>query len=132
MVSIGDGDKFIIVACLYGYSGASQDPSVAKRNNELLRAAALRCAAFVTTPYYIGTDANTDPQLCRAWRELLDKGLIYDLPHDWEDGSPGYTYRNAGVYQGMEGPGVTRIDTVISNEVGSQLVAEIKYCWGTS
>ena len=132
MISIGDGDKFIIVASLYGFSGASQDPSVAKRNDELLRAAALRCATFTTTPYFIGTDANADPQICRAWRELLDKGMIYDLPYEWADGTPGFTYRNEGVYDGMDGPGITRIDTIISNEVGSQLATDIKYCWDTS
>ena len=32
----------------------------------------------------------------------------------------------------MTGPGVTRIDTVTCNEVGSQLVGEVKYLWDTS
>ena len=132
VVTITDGNKFVIVASLYGYSGASQDPAIAKKNDELLRAAAIRCAGFVSTPYFICTDANTNPQLCKAWREMLDKGLITDLPYEWGDGAPEYTYRNAGVYQGMKGPGVTRIDTVISNEIGSQMVGEVKYLWDTS
>ena len=61
MMHIMDGNKFIIVASLYGYSGASQDPAIARKNDELLRAAALRCAGFVGTPYYVCTDANTNP-----------------------------------------------------------------------
>jgi hypothetical protein len=46
-----DGNKFIIVASLYGFSGASQDPAIARKNDELLRAAALRCAGFIPTTY---------------------------------------------------------------------------------
>ena len=67
-----------------------------------------------------------------AFKQLWDKGLIYDLPHDWADGSLDSTYRNAGIYRGMSGPGVTRIDTMVSNEVGAQLVSEVKCCWDTS
>ena len=40
MVSIGGGDKFMVVASLYGYSSESQDTALAKRNVELLRSAA--------------------------------------------------------------------------------------------
>ena len=82
MMDIQDINKFIIVACLYGYSGASQDPAIARRNDDILRSADLRCASFVSTPYYICTDANTNPQTCKAWREMLDKGLITDLPYE--------------------------------------------------
>ena len=132
MMHIMDGNKFIVVASLYGYSGASQDPAIARKNDELLRAAALRCAGFIGTPYYICTDANTNPQMCRAWREMLDKGLITDLPYEWGNGSPEYTYRNQGVYKGMSGPGITRIDTILCNEVGAQIVGDVQYLWGTS
>ena len=86
MLDIMDGNKFILVASLYGYSGASQDPAIARKNDELLRIGGLRRASFVITPYYICTDANTNPQTCRAWREMLDNGLITDLTYEWNDG----------------------------------------------
>ena len=126
MMDIADGSKFIIVASLYGYSGASQDPAIGKKNDGLLRAAALRCASFISTPYYICADANINPQTCTAWREMLDKGLITDIPYEWGDGSPEYTYRNQVVYKGMAGPGITRIDTVMCNEIGAQIVGGVR------
>ena len=132
MVRTHAGNKSIVVAYLYGYSGASQDPAIARKNDELLRPAALRCASFVITPYYLCTDANTNPQTCKAWREMLDRGLITDLPYEWGDGNPEFTYRNKGVYKGMTGPGVTRINTEVCNEMGSELVGEVKYLWDTS
>ena len=132
MVDIADGSKFLVVASLYGHSSASQDPALAKKNDALLRAAALRCASFVSIPYFVCTDANTNPQTCAAWRELLDKGHITDLPADWGNGNLENTFRREGVYKGMSGSGITRIDTVLSNEVGAQMVGEIKYLWATS
>ena len=63
---------------------------------------------------------------------MLDKGLITDLPYEWGNGSPEYTYRNQGVYKGMSGPGITRIDTILCNEVGAQIVGDVQYLWGTS
>ena len=50
MIDIMDGNKFVVVASLYGYSGASQDPAIARKNHEMLRIAGLRCASFVSTP----------------------------------------------------------------------------------
>jgi hypothetical protein len=32
----------------------------------------------------------------------------------------------------MSGPGITRIDTILCNEVGAQIVGDVQYLWGTS
>ena len=37
------------------------------------------------------------------------------------------TYRKEGVYEGMSGKGVTRIDTVLTNEAGKNLVKGVDY-----
>ena len=48
-----------------------------------------------------------------------------------EDG-PGPTFRRHGVCKGMEGSGVTRIDTVLANGIGAATVAQVEYVWDNS
>ena len=66
-IPINDGQSFIVVASIYGYSGASSDPSLARTNEGLLKAALHRASTFLATPYYLCGDINIDPS-ASLWR----------------------------------------------------------------
>ena len=131
MIPTRNGESFIIVATLYGYSRASWDPALEKRNDTLLGAAVCRACQFLTTPYYLCADLHQAPELSHPVTTAVKTGLLIDLAADWlntENGVPP-TYRRSGVYQGMSGAGITRIDTMLTNCIGAAVVTKVSYHW---
>ena len=126
-----DGTSFIIVASLYGHSGSSWDPALARVNDRLVKAAVLRASQFITTPYYLCCDLNQDPDTSLTVSTAVDAGILVDVAADWSRDKMNLapTFRKEGVYQGMSGTGTTRIDVVLANITGSAAVARVDTVW---
>jgi hypothetical protein len=131
LIPVRDGMSFIIVASLYGHSGASWDPALARRNDRLIKAAVLRAAQFLSTPYFLCCDLNQNPDTSLTIRTALDTGILSDLAADWAEDHAALapTFRKEGVYKGMSGPGTTRIDVVLANNIGSAVVQSVETVW---
>ena len=131
LIPVRDGMSFIIVASLYGHSGASWDPALARRNDRLIKAAVLRAAQFLSTPYFLCCDLNQNPDTSLTIRTELDTGILTDLAADWAEDHAALapTFRKEGVYKGMSGPGTTRIDVVLANNIGSAAVQNVETVW---
>jgi hypothetical protein len=82
-VPTSDGTRYIIVASLYGISGASGDPTLARLNERLIKASLMRAAQFTTTPYVLCADLNMDPATVSACKTMFETGVLSDLPVDW-------------------------------------------------
>ena len=83
MIPVRDGDTYIIVATLYGYSSASWCPALEKKNDKLVSAAVCRASQFLTTPYFLCTDLNQDPQKSHPLVTAVETGILADLAADW-------------------------------------------------
>ena len=131
LVPVRDGSSFIIVASLYGVSGASGDPALTRRNDKLTATAIHRAGQFVTTPYYLCCDLNQDPQDSAPVQTALEAGVVTDVVLDWAKNTAELepTYRHDGVFKGMNGPGTSRIDAIFANAVGQAAVARIETVW---
>ena len=129
MAPVCDGSTYIIIASLYGFSGASGDPALARRNEKLASAAVCRAAQFLTVPYYLCTDLNQNPEECNPVLTAVQTGILVDLPADWAEDKHALqaTFRKEGVYKEMSGTGTTRIDTILSNVVGAAAVTGVEY-----
>ena len=55
----------------------------------------------------------------------------YDVVKDWTPPNTQVqaTFRREGVYEGMTGPGTTRIDAVLFNKAATAVVTDVKYSW---
>ena len=124
-----EGRYGILVANLYGHSGASSDQSQFKINEALLAAAVLRAAEFPRTPYFLLGDINIDPQHSQVLVQAMENHLLHDLAIDWAplDTSPPPTFCKEGVHAHMSGPGTTRIDVALANAPGAACVTNIAY-----
>ena len=131
MVPVRNGECFIIVATVYGYSGASWNPAIEKRNDVLIGAAVCRACQFLTTPYSLCADFSQAPDESHPVTTAVQTGLLNDLAADWCSGTEGVppTYRRSGIYKGMCGAGVTRIDSILANSIGAAAVTGVKYEW---
>ena len=55
---------------------------------------------------------------------------MFDLPSDWNNAeSLPNTYCRGGVYDGMQGTDITRIDTIFANAVAAHGCTSIVYLW---
>ena len=71
------------------------------------------------------------PELSHPVTTAVGTGLLVDLAADWLGTANGVppTFRRSGVYQGMSGAGITRIDTVLTNCIGAAVVTNVRYHW---
>ena len=53
---------------------------------------------------------------------------MFDVPTDWGAGSQA-TFNRSKVYQGMEGTGITRIDTILANRPASESISSFELLW---
>ena len=134
MVPVGQGDDFVMIACMYGHSGASTDPTLARLNERLLRTAIARAATFVELPYILCADFNTKVENSAAVTLAVEAGILHDACAEWmaKDGGPDPTYKKSGVYRSMEGPGTTRIDSILANSTAMALVGNVEYLYPAS
>ena len=133
-VPLGSGDAHLLVASFYGISGASSEPAAKVENARLAAAAFIRKAHFKDVPYFLGTDLNENPDDNMVARSLTTAPAphSYDIFRDWlmdKDGCTPATYHCGQVWQGMQGQGATRIDTIFGNRCSSQLVEGAQYLW---
>jgi len=117
MVPVNDGRKQMIIASLYGVSGANSDNSKHDENERLVAAALVRMDFYKDFAYYICADMNVDPLTSAVLTKAREAGIGYDIVHDYFEGSPAPTFKANGVEKDMCGNGVTRLDTIISNGV---------------
>ena len=55
---------------------------------------------------------------------------MYDIVSDWcHEGRIPNTYCKAGVYSGMQGPGITRKDTIFGNQVAKHACIDMSDLW---
>ena len=81
-------------------------------------------------PYYTTTDLNDDPAKSDTVCRCIENDIFSDLPSDWKDQEElPKTFYRAGIFQGMDGKGATRIDTILSNAPGAHACHGIRYLW---
>lgn len=81
-------------------------------------------------PYYICTDLNLDPELSAALQTAIIDEWVYDVVKDAYNGLPPPTYSKNNVAEDTQGPGVTRIDTILTNEAAANACTNICYQYG--
>jgi hypothetical protein len=117
----------MIVASLYGYSGASALAEEYVSNEALIAAAIMRMKNMQNVPYYITTDMNVDPAVSKILQVAINAQIAYDLVDDAFDGETPPTYSRGGITKSMEGAGTTRIDTIIGNQAAAHACKSIRY-----
>jgi exonuclease III len=127
MIPVGDGSKQIIVATLYGISGANTDNPKYEENERLIAAALIRMNTYKDIAYYICTDINVEPSRSEVLTKAREACLAYDLVAVFLEGKPPPTFKADGVVEGMTGTGVTRLDTIIANGVATHAIDTIGY-----
>ena len=83
VIPFGTGDKFIIIAGFYGYSGSSSDGALLRDTERLLATALARASQFKATPYYLIGDINITPEDSPSVATSIQSGLIFDIAKDW-------------------------------------------------
>ncbi len=81
------------------------------------------------TDSLIAQDANVDPASSHILASAFLSGHFMDLATQWCGPTPPGTFRQGVPFEGMAGPGVTRIDTIVANEAASESVASFRYRW---
>ena len=132
LVPLGSGDRHMIVGAFYGVSGASMDTSKRRENERLLSYAVRRLKQFQHTPYVLAGDFNIDPLDSEVIALAIDQQELVDVFASRTDDIQAIhpTYAKNGVYEGMAGPGKTRIDAVLCNPLANSLVADAGLRWG--
>ena len=129
MVPGKQGGFYFIVANFYGISGSSGNNKKFVNNERLLALAVLRMLQFPNTPYFIVGDLNVDPTKSKVLANAVSKGVIHDIARQWtpHDGIIQPTFRKEGVYKGMHGSGITRVDGIMANTPGAHTVHSFEY-----
>jgi hypothetical protein len=127
LLPVKDGSEQVIVACLYGVSGASGKQSEYEENERLVAAAIARKAQFGDVPYIIATDLNVNPDKSETLQKAIDAQITYDIVKDAHGGSPPMTFCRQGVHEGMQGSGVTRIDAFLINTAACHVFNKVRY-----
>ena len=88
-----DGGKQLMIASLYGSSGASAMADEYMTNEKLLAAAIMRMRSMGNIPYFIATDMNVDPAVTKIVQMAIEANLAYDIVDDAFGGqtNEGYT-----------------------------------------
>jgi len=82
MVPAGNGQHHIMIATLYGISGASGNQADYEDNERLIMAALVRMASMGDVPYYICTDANINPANSQVIQKAIEAQVAYDIVAD--------------------------------------------------
>ena len=126
LVPIADG-KQIIVASLYGLSGASADATDYISNEKLIAAAIMRMRQIGNVPYFFAGDFNIDPACSKIMQTAIEAELITDIVDDAFGGNPPVTYAKGGITEDMNGPGTIRIDTILTNQAAAHACHNVQY-----
>ena len=132
---VTDGEhRHIMVAVLYGISGAPSSPTKGCDNELLISAAMARMAQFEGTPYFLLSDLNTDPDKSPVVCAAVRNGIAKDIINDYHDGQAPPTFNKARKIQpGMGGKGTSRIDVIFTNTAAAHTVTGVDYLYaGTS
>ena len=131
LIPVGRGDRHILVAGFYGISAASMDGPKKAANERLINYALKRHMTFKHTPYILAGDFNIDPADSEAIQLAIDEQEVVDIFAARADDAQAIhpTYANGGVYRGMAGAGITRIDAVLCNQLANALVLETDMRW---
>ena len=127
IMPVGNGEKQIVNATLYGISGANSDNAKFEENERLVAAALIRMNMFKDVPYYLCTDINVEPTNSNVLTKAREACIAYDIVYDFYEGKPPPTFKADGVCPDMEGSGITRLDTIISNGVATHAIDIIRY-----
>jgi hypothetical protein len=122
----------IVFGNFYGHSGAGTGGSDEYVEHELLLGkAVLRLASFSSAPYFLCGDVQIDPRESEVLRSAIADGTLIDITLMHADmDKPPATYCSQGrPWEGMAGPGYTRIAAVFANKAGAAAVKSVKYEW---
>ena len=102
-----------------------------KLAQRLHAAAFARVHAFLVTPYCMGADSTVDPASLAAVRQAKALDICHDFVSDVFEASPPPTFSRSGIYPGMKGSGVIRIDTIFVNRTAAACARELRlqYSW---
>ena len=132
LVPIGDGQRGIIIAGIYGISGAAGNAGKRVANERLLSQALVRATSFLDTPYILAGDFNINPGASEAIKAATQEGSMVDAFDEWEAGNPSPTFCHEGVFEGMDGPQKTRIDGILANRAAKVLIQKPEIRWTRS
>ena len=128
VVPVGDGSDSIMVATLYGISGANQSQQKYNENEILIAAALVRMLSF-NTPYYLTGDMNVIISKSGAIQKFIQAGFVVDLPRVWTPTEEEAQLTFSPLQYHTTGEGTSRIDTVLSNYTGSLSVIAVEYLY---
>ena len=84
-IPIEGGNQYIVVANLYGISGASGDDDIKRDNDNLIAMAIARMMMFKNVPYYLCTDANISKEESDILKGTIREGIVHDIFAEWEN-----------------------------------------------
>lgn len=123
-----NGKLHLIHGNLYGYDGASTNAQQKQQNEDLIGQAILRMLEVGDVPYFLSGDFNAHPDESDTIKPMIAKGLVVDIPAAFGHGEK-HAYAREGPAEGLQGPGRTRIDTVLTNKAGFALVENCRMRW---
>ena len=126
---VGDGSSSIMVATLYGISGANQSQQKYNDNEVLIAAALVRMLSFGSTPYYLTGDMNVIISKSSSIQKFIQAGLVVDLPRAWTPTEEEAQLTFSPLQYHTKGEGTSRIDTILSNHSGSISVIKVEYLY---
>jgi len=120
---------YITVANTYGISGASQRGEAHTANERMLAAAGRRASACKNHPYFLMGDFNDNMKHSKVLTVLMEQQMLFDIAAEFT--KPGQavqkTFSRDGITEGMTGAGKTRIDFLLSNDVGIRVTDSFEY-----
>jgi len=122
-VDIGEGRR-LLVSSLYGISGSSSCAFKRDQTQRLHAAAFSRARSFGAVPYICGADSNILPESLPAVVQARALDIMHDALACAFAGQevPNTFSSNGGLYPGMCGEGITRIDAVYANRSAYSLL----------
>ena len=127
--AFGKGDKHLKVATYYGYDGASGDAQRCRLNEDHVGRAVIQMLEQGDTPYLLCGDFNIAPENSTVISSLIAKGVLIDVLDAFGHGQQ-CTFSSEGQPQkDDDGPGKTRIDTILANRAAFPMIIDSGPKW---
>ncbi len=140
-IPVSHGARCLKVSSVYGISGANDDRRKHKQNEAILAAAVRDAVECGDDPCLLCGDINVNPLDSPAVAQAVDEGLLIDVGYLWatrqeqnQDGEwvrkPEPTFaQGTPPVQGVDGPGVSRIDVILANPAAAAMIVDFKPRW---
>ena len=134
IVPINKGDEYFYHASYHGQPGSSCiDSREFVYNEQLISKMLLRGSSKGDHPYVINCDLNINPYSSPAINAAIKAGMWIDVSQRFgildPDGNVKPSFNRTGVFDGMNGSGITRIDIVLVNKAANFMLIDAQYMY---